>query len=36
MKVKVLSIVIRALGMIHNGLVRKLEELETGGRAETI
>ena len=31
-----ISIVIGALGTIHKGLVKGLEELEMGGRTETI
>ena len=34
--VTVIPIVISALGTIPKGLVRELEELEIGGRAETI
>ena len=36
MKVTVIPIVIGALGMITNGLVRGLKELENGGQAKTI
>ena len=36
MKVTMLSVVIGALGAILKGLVKRLEELEIGGRAETI
>ena len=36
MKVTIVSIVIGALGTITNGLLKGLEDLEVGGRAETI
>ena len=36
MKVMVIPIVISALGMISEGSVKELEELEIGGRTETI
>ena len=36
MKVTVVPIVISVLGTIPRGLVKGLEELETGGRSETI
>ena len=36
MKMTVIPIVIGALGTISKGLERRLEELEIGGRAETI
>ena len=36
MKVTIVPIVIRALGTITKGLVKGLEDLEIGGRVETI
>ena len=36
MKVTVIPMVIGALGTIPKGLVSELEELEIGGRAETV
>ena len=36
MKVTVIPVIIGALGMVLKGVVRGLEELEIGGRAETI
>ena len=36
MKVTVILIVISALGTIKKGLVQELEDLEEGGRVETI
>ena len=36
MKVRVIPVVIGAIGTIPKGLVRGLEELEIGGQAETI
>ena len=36
MKVTVIPIVNGALGIIPKGIVKKLEKMETGGRANTI
>ena len=36
MKVTVTPIIIGSFGMVHKGLIRVLEEVEHGGRAETI
>ena len=36
MKVKIVPIVIRAFGTITKGLLKGLEDLEVGGRVETL
>ena len=36
MKVKIVPIVIGALGIITKGLLKGLEDMEVGGRVETI